>query len=311
MIQHLFCKIVLSIIELPRLFLPTRHPKVVMTLLVKNEEQLLEANLQFHKAQGVDGFIITDNNSTDRTPHIIEKYRQKGWVLEAMEEKGTNYAQKRWVDRMVWAAKRKYKADWVINADADEFWYSPQGLKAELQSTRANVLAAEVRNVLPEEELPWYQWPRTVRAVADREQYGLSLYSVFAKMYKKVCHRTAGYLQISMGNHKVAMLPKVEKKGRLVIYHYHVRERAHFLQKMINGGRQLEANKGKGGRHWRYYYDIYKSGQLEAEYDKVVGRNSYTRLLADGYIHEDNIVPHFLAHIGFKQNLQKPTTEST
>lgn len=49
-----------------------------MTLLVKNEEGMLEENLQFHKAMGVDGFIITDNNSTDSTPDIIRKYKQKG-----------------------------------------------------------------------------------------------------------------------------------------------------------------------------------------------------------------------------------------
>ena len=70
---------------------------------------MLEENLQFHKAMGVDGFIITDNNSTDSTPDIIRKYKQKGWIKEVIEEKATNYEQKDWVDRMIWKAKTIYK----------------------------------------------------------------------------------------------------------------------------------------------------------------------------------------------------------
>ena len=66
-----------------------------MTLLVKNEESMLEENLLFHKAMGVDSFIITDNNSTDSTPEIIRKYKQKGWIKEVIEEKATDYEQKR------------------------------------------------------------------------------------------------------------------------------------------------------------------------------------------------------------------------
>ena len=180
-----------------------------MTLLVKNEEGMLEENLQFHKAMGVDGFIITDNNSTDSTPDIIRKYKQKGWIKEVIEEKATNYEQKDWVDRMIWKAKTIYKADWIINADADELWYAPTGnLKDELYATNANVLNCEMRSVYPEEEKPFWQWDKTVKAVTEPEKYDLSLYSLFERQNKKVIHRTAGYLQISMGNHKVTMFPQ-------------------------------------------------------------------------------------------------------
>ena len=87
-------------------------------LLSKIGHVISEFPLAF-KAMGVDGFIITDNNSTDSTPDIIRKYKQKGWIKEVIEEKATNYEQKDWVDRMIWKAKTIYKADWIINADAD------------------------------------------------------------------------------------------------------------------------------------------------------------------------------------------------
>ena len=97
----LLSKIGHVISEFPLAFKQTKEVKLFMTLLVKNEEGMLEENLQFHKAMGVDGFIITDNNSTDSTPDIIRKYKQKGWIKEVIEEKATNYEQKDWVDRMI------------------------------------------------------------------------------------------------------------------------------------------------------------------------------------------------------------------
>lgn len=290
---NLFVKACRALAALPKTFRRTPRPRLIMTLLVKNEEEMLVRHLEYHHAAGVDGFIVTDNNSTDRTPDILRHYQAKGWVLEIINEPGTDYAQKQWVDRMVWKAKTQYGADWVVNADADEFWYHPGGcLKEALVSTRANVLACEMRSVYPEENRPWTEWDKTVRYVADQAAYGLSPYSVFERQNKKVIHRAAGYLQISMGNHKVAMLPKREERSDIVVWHYNVRGRSQFMTKMINGGRQLEQHKGRhGGRHWRYFYALYKEGKLEAEYERVIGTATLDRLEADGYVVKDNVMP--------------------
>ena len=67
---------------------------------------------------------------------------------------------------------------------------------------------------------------------------------------------------------------------------------------MINGGKQLEQHKGRhGGRHWRYFYKLYKEGKLEAEYDRVIGLNNFDQLQRDGYIEYDLTIPEF-----FKKN---------
>lgn len=210
----LFKKIIRALADSPKAFRKLPAPKLVMTLLVKDEEDILEANLLFHKAMGVDCFIVTDNNSTDHTPNIIQKYQQKGWIVEAIEEKATDYAQKKWVDRMIMKAKEDYKADWIINADADELWYAPSGnLKTELKTTRSNVLNCRIKDVYPEEDKPFWMWNKTIGAVPPSEQYDLSRYPIFVtgKYHKKVLHRAAGYLQISMGNHKVAIFPPPQK----------------------------------------------------------------------------------------------------
>ncbi len=272
-----------SLVELPKSLGNTPTPRLIMTLLVKDEEDILEDNLRFHHQMGVDGFIITDNNSTDATPRIIEKYKAMGWILECIEEHGTDYSQKEWVDRMVMLAKKKYKADWIINADADEFWHSPTGhLKDAVRHTSANVLLCKMTDVYPTEGKSFRESEVMIKPGVSREQYDLSPYAIFStgKHNAKVMHRAAGYLSISMGNHKVKMFPYRKAQSDICIYHYNIRGREHFLRKMINGGKQLEQRKSKhGGRHWRYFYALHKEGKLEAEYERVIGSRHFDELV--------------------------------
>ena len=305
MLMPLLNKIANVLEEVPQTFRRTSNPKLIMTLLVKNEEDILEENLCFHKAMGVDGFIITDNNSTDGTIEIIQKYQKEGWIKEAIIEKATNYNQKVWVDRMIKIAKKQLHADWVINADADELWDSPTGsLKTELATTRANVLKCSMIYMYPEAGKQFWKWNQAIIPIINPLKYNfynLSRYSLYIPQRGKVLHRTTSYLQISTGNHKVLMFPKRLRKSNICIYHYSIRGKERFLEKMINGGKQLEQNPHRHiGMHWRYFYQLYKNQQLEIEYDKIIGANSYDQLQRDGYIKTDNTIPDF-----FKQHFNK------
>ena len=48
--------------------------KLIMTLLVRDEEDILEYNICHHLNQGVDHIIAIDNESIDQTPKILKKY---------------------------------------------------------------------------------------------------------------------------------------------------------------------------------------------------------------------------------------------
>ena len=98
--------------------------KLVMTLLVRDEADIIAQNLDHHLAQGVDAFIVTDNGSIDDTLPILRGYERRG-LLEVIEEPAQNYAQAVWVTRMAERAVA-INADWVIHADADEFWIAAQ-----------------------------------------------------------------------------------------------------------------------------------------------------------------------------------------
>ncbi len=261
--------------------------RLVMTLLVKNEEETLEACLRFHHQMGVDAFVVTDNNSTDSTPQIIERYRRSGWIEAVIHEPGTDYQQKQWVDRMIRLAKKRLGAAWVINADADEFWFSPSGnLRTELEACGGNVAHCQIRSMYPE-PTHFTQWTRRVE-FAPTEAYDLSPYSIFQPQRGKVAHRTRTYIQIGMGNHKVTMLCPRKRECDIRIYHYNIRSFAEFEKKIINGGKQLELHVQKNhGRHWRYFYDLYKAGRLAEEYERVVGTASLDRLTQDGRLVTD------------------------
>ena len=56
-----------------------------MTLLVRDEQDIIEANLEYHLARGVDFFVVTDNLSTDETPAILARYARQG-VLRVITE---------------------------------------------------------------------------------------------------------------------------------------------------------------------------------------------------------------------------------
>ena len=105
-----------------------------MTLLVRDEEDVLEANITYHLEQGVDLLIVTDNLSVDGTRDILESYEKAGH-LHYILETDDDFSQSDWVTRMARMASTDYGADWVINNDADEFWWPKEGnLKSTLEA---------------------------------------------------------------------------------------------------------------------------------------------------------------------------------
>jgi hypothetical protein len=106
--------------------------RVVMTLKVRDEEDILADNLRFHVAQGVDFFVITDNGSTDATPEILERCESAGLAQVSREPSADFHDQgQEWVTRMARAAASEHDADWVVHGDADEFWWPLQGTLRE------------------------------------------------------------------------------------------------------------------------------------------------------------------------------------
>ena len=199
-----------------------RKQKLVMTLLVRDEELLIEANLKFHLAQGVDKIIVTDNGSEDKTRDILLKYQKKGFV-HLIDEPSHNYQQVKWVDRMIQIAIKKYKADWIMNVDADEFFLSKtENLKDALPvDQKPNVLVC------------WWKWSLPL---PDQKWHEIDNFYIPKENNHKSIHATQGYETVSMGNHKVHMR-KVWKPSiteDITLYHMQDRDFEGFRKRVKN-----------------------------------------------------------------------------
>jgi hypothetical protein len=58
--------------------------KLALTLLAKNEVDVIDANVSYHLNAGVDFIVATDIGSTDGTLEILERYERLG-VLDGIE----------------------------------------------------------------------------------------------------------------------------------------------------------------------------------------------------------------------------------
>jgi hypothetical protein len=103
-----------------------------MTLLARNEADIIDAHLAFHLNAGVDFVLAIDNGSDDATTEILESYARDGHV-ELTRDDGV-LDQGKWVTGLARRAATDFGADWVINSDADEFYWPRGGTLKEVLS---------------------------------------------------------------------------------------------------------------------------------------------------------------------------------
>ena len=245
--------------------------RLVMTLLVRDEEDVIEANLDFHLAQGVDFVIVTDNGSEDATPELLRRYVERGEV-EVIHEPQDDYSQARWVTRMARRAAVEHGADWVINADADEFWWPASGTLA----TALEDVADEYGSVVAwrtnftarwEDDGPFYE-RMTVREVVSTNPLG-------DRLPPKLCHRAHAEVEVAQGNHGVSApgLGRALDDGRIEILHFPMRSYRQFENKIVKGGAAYRRNRElpqNVGRTWRKLYERWAAGGLPSYYAGLV-----------------------------------------
>jgi len=93
---------------------------LAVTAMVRDEADVIRQWVEYHLAQGVDVLIVTDNASTDGTAEILQEFSSRG-LLHLRHDGEHRKQQGKVVTAMAREAATVHGADWVVNADADEF----------------------------------------------------------------------------------------------------------------------------------------------------------------------------------------------
>lgn len=273
--------------------------KLVMTLLIRDEVDIVRSNIEYHLNAGVDYFIATDNLSQDGTTEILRDYEAKG-VLRYIFQSEDDYSQHRWVTTMARLAAIEHGADWVINNDADEFWLAPgNDLKAALSSVPHEVIAlhSERHNFLP---------PRHDDDRAFHEsmivRHAVSFNALGQPLPGKVCHRALPDISVSQGNHSVAHNGKTVATEPFdgEILHFPLRSYAQFANKIAKGGAAYARNRQLSpdiGGTWR---KLHQQSDAELEQHFVRERRSTPEIehgLASGALITDVRLRDILASL--------------
>src|ERR1041385_6210772 len=195
--------------------------KLVMTLLARDEADILDDQIKFHLNAGVDFVVAMDNLSQDGTTEILESYAKEGH-LQLIRQDSEYLRQAEWITEMGRLAATEFGADWVIHSDADEFWW-PRGesLKDVLASipARYGVVRALLRHFVPR--------PEDGSSFAERMTVRISTSSPINRpgsLFRqnlKVIHRADPNVNVSLGGQRLLDSPLVPLRGWYPVEFFH------------------------------------------------------------------------------------------
>jgi hypothetical protein len=263
--------------------------RLVMTLLARNEADIVDAQIAFHLHAGVDFVIATDNRSDDGTAQILERYERAG-VLHLLREDGDDMRQEVWVTRMARLAATELGADWVINSDADEFWWPRGGsLKDVLRLVpeRFGVVRGCWRHFLPRPDGDSdFAERMTVRLCSPAHPGDKS---TIYHAHQKVAHRASPLVAVERGNHD-ATGTRLEAPLRswhpVEVLHFSFRSVAQLETKARAAW--MRAPVEDQSEHQILLDEAYREGRLEEFYAaRAVTDAQLERGLADGTLAVD------------------------
>jgi glycosyltransferase involved in cell wall biosynthesis len=237
--------------------------KIVMTLLARNEADIVDAHIAFHLNAGVDFVVAIDNGSEDGTTEILESYARDGYVH--LTRDGGDLKQTDWVTRMARRAATDFGADWVINSDADEFWWPRGGsLKDVLAAVPARY--GSVRGMWrhfaprPDDE-EFFAERMTVRVCNP----GVENNSPYSPRFK-AAHRADPEVTVPTGNHRALGRDLDPLPGwyPIDVLHFPIRSLRHFTEKYLRWWALLQTQFSEAAYH------AHRSGRMRDFYESYV-----------------------------------------
>jgi hypothetical protein len=166
-------------------------------------------------------------------------------------------------------AATDFDADWVINNDADEFWWPKEG---DLKRTFSGVEVEFTTLVAPRHDF--------VSVVDEQGSFFTDMIyrktrslNIFGKpLLPKVAHRAHPEVVVQQGNHRAEVPGEGKSRSDLIdIFHFPIRRYEQFINKIVKGGQAYKRNKSVDatvGGTWRRLYKEYQRDGLKSFYGK-------------------------------------------
>ncbi len=280
-----------------------------MSILARDERDVIEANIRYHASVGVERFVVTDNGSVDGTRECLRALCRE-FDIDIIDEPSRTIDQDLWVTRMAERVRAHGDIDWLINNDADEFWWPATGdLRSAIsqdigvdadaigvvQVARSNLVASRESASRSQAgfDTAIHRVRQTVKLPPDaRRWHDNDAHILLRTLPGKVITRLQGLKSIDMGNHGAEHSLGSVQADSIHIHHYPVRSFAQFESKVRNYGESLEQNTRFGprvSRHLRYWYERYLAGELREEYLQMhPTEHDLQQLLRDGFVDIDD-----------------------
>ena len=238
-----------------------------MTMMVRDEIDIIDEQIAFHLAAGVDYVVATDHQSVDGTTEVLERYAREG-VLHLLRVTSATKRKSERFTRMARMAAADFGADWVINSDADEFWWPWGGnlkdVLAEIPE-RYGIAHTFVRPFLPRPGHGPFAERMTVRFAPAAPIN--SPFSPF-RVNVRLLHRAAEDVVVGDGNASVRASALTPLRGwsPVEVLHFPVRSFKQFERKFLTHYRT--SGERRRGDHVRAY-EAAQAGRLHDLYDEI------------------------------------------
>lgn len=264
---------------------------LLATILCKNEEDILVDMIEHHLNIGIDAFIITNNRSTDKTRDIAASYKQ---VYKIFDEMDNTHHQEAHVTKMARYAC-KFKPDWIVHLDADEFWNGFEFLNEVKENGVASTIAYIHPPVTPEIGFNAYE-----------QRFYLDMKEIQTHMEEtKIIHRPSEKIVIQHGNHWMDLVDgPILKTDKIYRHHYPLRCYQQIVQKAVVGHKAMVSRGAYCGR-WGVWHDLHENNELEGKFNKIL--HNWNTMIKTG-IDKKLIAEMIKFYAGSVEGLDKVTT---